>query len=179
MIVLNIHTQEYEDVPEREAFLGAVQGKYSIVKNDTELSYLYARNVVHGRWPDGESAILKKPYSCFLYAKNIIKGRWPEAEPVIMQDPSATNSYAQLVIGDRWPEAEPIILNSSPIWIFWYVENVIDGRWPEAEPKLIDYPHLSCWYAFDIMCERWYEAEEQIKKDQEWWDRYKNHFNMQ
>ena len=43
-----------------------------------EWSCWYARNVIKGRWPEGEEAIAKDAYWSYQYAKNVIKGRWPD-----------------------------------------------------------------------------------------------------
>ena len=54
--------------------------------------------------------LLKKDsYRLYLYARDIIKGRWPEAEPVIMTDPNLAYWYAKNIIEGRWPEAEKYI----------------------------------------------------------------------
>jgi len=57
-------------------------------KNNPRELYLYARDVVIGRWPEAEPIIMASPEYAYLYSCDIIKGRWPEAEPAIMK-----NSY--------------------------------------------------------------------------------------
>lgn len=71
-------------------------------------------------------------YYFFLYAKDIIEGRWPEAEEFIKKDPESAYFYAHYAMGERWPEAEETIMKD-PEWAFQYAKNVIKNRWPEAE----------------------------------------------
>ena len=63
-------------------------------------------NIVNVGGPDWK----QNPKLCFEYARDIIKGRWPEAEPAIMKDPKWAYYYALNVIGGRWREAEPEIM---------------------------------------------------------------------
>jgi hypothetical protein len=78
-----------------------------------------------------EIDILKNSKYSYLYALNVIKGRWMEGEPVIMKDPYYAYSYALDIIQDRWKEAEEYIMKDS-VNAFWYAFNVIKDRWPEA-----------------------------------------------
>jgi hypothetical protein len=64
------------------------------------------------RRPELEKNIMKDPECAYLYAGNIIKGRWKEAEPYIMKKPEYAYYYAANVIKKRWPEAEETIKNS-------------------------------------------------------------------
>ena len=77
--------------------------------------------------------------------------RDPELERVIAQDPWSAYRYAAYVIKDRWPEAEPVIAQDL-YSAYWYARDVIGDRWPEAEPY--------------------------IKQDPDWWDEYKEYFNI-
>ena len=38
------------------------------------------------RWPEAEPYIMENSYSAYLYARDIIKGRWIEAEPLIRKE---------------------------------------------------------------------------------------------
>jgi hypothetical protein len=87
----------------QEEFKGLVNPK------DAFDLYLYARDVIKGRWPEAESILVADPKRAYYYAMDVIKGRWPEAENTILTDPSIAFMYARDVIGDRWLEAEPII----------------------------------------------------------------------
>ena len=54
------------------------------------MAYMYARDVIKGRWPEAEPYIMKDAMISFYYAKRVIKGRWPEAEYIIGDSPWGT-----------------------------------------------------------------------------------------
>jgi hypothetical protein len=64
-------------------------------------AYYYARDVIGGRWPEGEPAIATSPYSAYYYARDVIGGRWPEGEPAIATSPDYANQYLE-----AFPEAK-------------------------------------------------------------------------
>jgi len=64
------------------------------------------------RRPELEKNIMKDPECAYLYAGNVIKGRWKEAEPYIMKKPEYAYYYAANIIKKRWIEAEETIKNS-------------------------------------------------------------------
>lgn len=66
------------------------------------------------------------------YARDVIKGRWIEGEDIIKTHPENAYNYAHDVIGGRWIEGEDII-KTSPEWVFQYARSVIKGRWIEGE----------------------------------------------
>lgn len=43
-----------------------------------QCAYDYARDVVQGRWPEGENAIAKDRTNAYSYARVFCNGRWPE-----------------------------------------------------------------------------------------------------
>lgn len=52
--------------------------------NQCDIIYDYAEYVMKGeRWIEAEHIMLQEPGWAYLYAKDIIKGRWPEAEMII------------------------------------------------------------------------------------------------
>jgi hypothetical protein len=134
------------------------------VRNNSSLAVWYARDVIKGHWPEGESAIMKDPKEACKYASSIIKGRWPEAEPAIMKS-NLAGWYAKNVIKGRWPEAEPAIMKSS--FVVDYAQNIIQGRWPKAEPYIMKSHRLAYEYARDVIKGRWPEGESVIIKDPE------------
>jgi hypothetical protein len=93
----------------------------SVVATDPEYAYLYARNVIQGRWPEAEPVIAKDPQWAYTYARYVIKGRWPEGEPAIAKKADRACLYARDVIKGRWPEAEPVIAKD-PKWAKNYNE---------------------------------------------------------
>lgn len=60
----------------------------SLIQNGTKWAYLYALNVVGGRWEDGEERIKEEMFASLAYAKNVLKGRFALAEPDIMSEKS-------------------------------------------------------------------------------------------
>ena len=43
-----------------------------------------------------QTQTMKDPESAYLYARDVIKGRWAEAEPTIMKDPKYAYEYSHL-----------------------------------------------------------------------------------
>ena len=54
----------------------------------------YAYDVIGGRFPAGEAAIMTDPHTAAAYATDIMRYRWYEAEDVIASSPTATEDYA-------------------------------------------------------------------------------------
>jgi hypothetical protein len=65
------------------------------IMHDAQLAYLFARNVVGDRWPEGEPVVMRHAWAACLYARDVIKSRWLEVEPVIAQDDWAAHQYAR------------------------------------------------------------------------------------
>jgi len=74
-----------------------------IIKN-VFYSYLYAKDVIKGKWELGEPTISKDARYSFLYALDVIKGRWEKGEPVISKDACYSYCYARDVIKGRLPD---------------------------------------------------------------------------
>ncbi len=49
-------------------------------------AYEYARDIVKGKYPDGEEAISKSPYYSYAYAMYILEGRFPQGEKAISSE---------------------------------------------------------------------------------------------
>lgn len=88
--------EEYQSLPSVYKILiqsGSMPGHYKdkiTFERDLLISaYLYARDVVKGRWPEAEPSIVKDLQWAFPYARDVIQGRWPEAEPTILKSPWA------------------------------------------------------------------------------------------
>ena len=128
-------------------------------------AYIYARDVIKGRFPEAELFIKKDPYWAYEYAENIIKGRFPEAEEYIKKDPYYLARYASSEVINkhryRWTEAEEII-KTDPWGVYCYARDVIKGRWIEAEDVIKTNLECAYEYAKDVV---WPEAEDYIKKD--------------
>ena len=73
-------------------------------------AYHYARDVIEGRWPEGEALIAQDVHYAYLYAYAIIKDRFPEGEAVIAQNLNYAYRYARWVIEGRFIEGEAAII---------------------------------------------------------------------
>ena len=98
---------------------------------DPGLAYLYARDVIRGRWPEGEAAIATSPEYAYYYAKGVLKGRWPEGEATIAKSPHVAHAYAADVLNGRFPEGEEAIAKD-PNAAKWYLE-----QFPEAKREWV------------------------------------------
>ena len=49
-----------------------------IILTDPLYSFMYARDVIKGRWEEAEKIIILEPYYAFRYAQDVIKGKLPE-----------------------------------------------------------------------------------------------------
>lgn len=64
------------------------------------------------RWPQIEATLARCPTQVELYAKNVIRGRFIEGEKTIMQLPSYAVDYTIRHMKSRWLEAEEYIAKS-------------------------------------------------------------------
>lgn len=90
----------------------------------------YAADVLHGRFPAGEQAVLKDAYYAAFYAIYVLERRWPEAEPIIARDSNAAWRYTRDVIKGRWLPGEKVIM-SSKYHAEWYTD-MLKKRDPEG-----------------------------------------------
>jgi len=141
----DIHDSEIND-PILRNILSKLPGTLGI----PAWTFEYAKDVIKGRWPEGEEIISRDAEYAFQYAKDIIKDRWPEGEKAILHNPYLIYHYAKDIIKDRWPEGEKILLASPKMkymkqttadniqrqLIFQYAKDIIKGRWPEGEKIL-------------------------------------------
>ena len=75
------------------------KGEPAIAK-DPWNSLFYAVHVLHGRFKAGEHAIATKNiHTPFRYAKEVIKGRFPEGEAQINASPEYKNKYEKFIKG--------------------------------------------------------------------------------
>jgi hypothetical protein len=76
MIVYDQKTREYADVPDKQAMIMILSGKYAQVATTPDLSFWYSYDVIKGRWLPGEAVISRDSYWAYLYAVDIIRGPW-------------------------------------------------------------------------------------------------------
>lgn len=109
---------------------------------DADDAYQYALNK-RKRVPDVEKYILEVQDAkvAYMYARNVIEGRWPEAEPFIKLDPMRAYHYANSVIQGRWPEAEEYIRKNVDQWwnylgmVFYYPET---DKYPDLSGDVME-----------------------------------------
>ena len=61
------------------------------------MAYLYATEVVEGRWPPGEAAIATRHELAYRYAKEVLRGPWCECSTIDKQ----TQSEITLDLAER------------------------------------------------------------------------------
>ena len=55
-------------------------GKMLVELEEPEWSYWYARDVLHGRFPEGETEIASDAEWSYRYARDVLHARFPEGE---------------------------------------------------------------------------------------------------
>ena len=89
-----------------------------IVKTEPDLAYEYAKEVVGGRWPEGEDIIATDPAKSILYAGNVLDDRFPKGEDTILKSLSGgwMGAYARNVFeGGNWGDAERVLLEAGNV----------------------------------------------------------------
>ena len=137
---------------------------FKLIVNNAKYSYRYARDVLEGRFIEGESIISQDAYYSYYYALDVIQGRWPEGEKVIAQDAQYSYHYALNVIKGRFPECEKAIAQNAE-YSYYYAKDAIKGRWPEGESAIAKNSKYSYYYAKDAIKGRWPEGESAISQD--------------
>jgi hypothetical protein len=166
------------------------------------------------RWPAAEEFIARDVYWSKWYALDVIQGRWPECEPALLKQVRSTGTITndvaryQRVAGlETWPELEQALTQSTPVAkLGWNQVNAINlyqhesqwknriwpvgdahvlnkakpealarwavrrgggkpPRWPEAEPKILRNGIGAAMYAKYVIKGRWPEAEPIILKN--------------
>jgi hypothetical protein len=113
-----------------------IQKPKRIALTNPNTAYHYAKNVIKGRFSQGEPIIATSPEYAYLYACDVIKGRWEQAEPIIATDPYYALWYANDVIKGRFELAEPVIA-ANDCWACRYASYIIQGRWEQAESTIM------------------------------------------
>jgi hypothetical protein len=58
-----------------------------IISTNPQYSYLYARDVIKGRWEEGENIIATHIYFSYCYAKSVLKSPFHLGHPIIFSSP--------------------------------------------------------------------------------------------
>ena len=81
----------------------------AVIATDAMWSFVYARNVLRGRFELGEPAIATSPEWAYCYAKNVLGESFELGEPAIATLPYTSYGYAERVIRDRFELGEGAI----------------------------------------------------------------------
>lgn len=76
----------------------ALKVREHAISTDAEYSYLYARDVLGGRFELGEPAISTNAADAYKYAQNVLEGRFEVGEEAIAKDPEYSALYAKYVL---------------------------------------------------------------------------------
>ena len=94
-------------------------------------------------------------------------------------DAKTCYNYALNILGgERVPKKYEDIIKTNAWYSYWYAKDVIKDRFIEAEEVIRTKARYAYCYAKDILKDRWIEAEGVIKTDVEYWNKYKEHFNI-
>jgi len=116
-------------------------GKSAFKRFDTEISknaeysYLYAINVLKGRFEMGEKAISKDAEYSYCYARDVLEGRFEMGEKAISNSAEYSYYYARHVLKGRFEMGEEVIETNS--WYYYlYAEDVLKGRFEMGEDAI-------------------------------------------
>ena len=110
------------------------------IARSPQLSYMYAKHVLKGPFPQGELSIAQDAQYSFRYAREILKAPFLLAESCIKESPSTAYLYARFVLRAPSPFIEETLKhNASGILAAKYARHVLDGRFPAYERQLSKY----------------------------------------
>lgn len=107
-------------------------------------AYFHARDVIQGRWPEGESIIAQYASWSYWYARNVIRGRFIEGEAVVATHPHFAFEYANEIIKGRWPDGEEAIVSDAK-WSYYYAREVLRGRFLKGEAVILNSAYESTY----------------------------------
>jgi hypothetical protein len=98
-------------------------------------AFFHARNMLKGRFPEGEAKIATNGFYACEYARNILHGRFPAGEAAIATDANNSYLYARYVLKGRFPEGEAKIATNGRN-AYEYAKNILHGRFPAGEEAI-------------------------------------------
>lgn len=101
------------------------------IKEEAQAAYLHAKDVLKGRYPEGEDAIAKDAWYSIQYARNVLNERFEKGEDTISKSP-LSYTYAYEVVKGRFPQGEDAIAKEA-YTSYQYAKFVIKGRFEKAE----------------------------------------------
>ena len=146
----------------------AVRPPTGLEIRDPSAAYWYARNVLKGRFPEGEAAIAKEPETAALYADKVVKGRWPEGEAAIATDPDCKSWYARSLRGHDPAGYEEFQLEHGD----WVPDKVAEaatsrdkeatGNFRQPDEQDVTDPYSAFFYAYYVINGRFPAGEAAI-----------------
>lgn len=134
--------------------------KYSLVKNDLWLDYAKQNTNLH---TVVVYALSQNAASAVWYAKEVVKGRWRQGENTILASSvSYIVDYCSSVINGRWEDGERVILEmvdkqKISKQVIKYISTVIKNRWEEFENVVFGETKDSSDYYYKRMKELYYK----------------------
>ena len=151
-----------------------------------ESAYLHAKDVIKGRYIEGESIIFKSPtfscrysinvlgcrtpyidnivlsdlrfYPCLNYLDKWFRHGWVEIEPLLKWDSQYTQRYTQIYRKSRWAFSEQYF-DLDEVEMDWVVD-VLGCRYPKIELSILHPTSaLALEYTRYVVKARWVEAE--------------------
>jgi hypothetical protein len=108
--VIELFWDKYKNNPKE------LKKREKAIAKSTEYSYLYAMDVLKGRFPLGEPAIAKSAKYSYWYARDILKGKFPLGEPAIAKSAKYSYWYARDVLRGEFKLGEPAIEKDENYW---------------------------------------------------------------
>jgi hypothetical protein len=108
--VIELFWDKYADNPKE------LKKREAVIAKSAKYSYLYAIDVLHGKFLLGEPAIAKSADYSYWYARNVLKGKSPLGEPAIAKDVLYSYWYAKYVLKGRFKLGEPAIEKDENYW---------------------------------------------------------------
>lgn len=134
-------------------------------------SYNYAKEILKGRFIEGEKAIATDPRYAYLYAIEILRGKFPEGEKAIAIDLHYSYWYARDILKGRFIEGEEAIA-ADPCQAYEYAKNILKGRFSKGEKAISTDPHYSYLYATEVLKAPFSAGEKAIRKNERLWKKY-------
>ena len=147
-----------------------------IIATDPFNASMYAREIVKGRWPQGEETILNSEYKVdyINFLKKI--GYEDLEESTTLQNMSPDDAYDKAV--DLFNKKEPIpkeledIIATHAQNALNYAYYILKGRFLKGEPAISKNGMMAIDYAMEVVGGRFPEGEEAISEDPELHDEY-------
>lgn len=121
----------------------------TIISTSPAYSYSYAKDILKGRFEQGEPAISKNASYSLKYAKDVLGGRFELGEKSIARNVETAYEYARDIIKERWYTGEKEILKNS-WYAYLYAKNVIKRKVSIVEDAIGNDPLIQLLYKLEV-----------------------------